>query len=147
MRIIKSLVLFSSICTWQAQAQEIPPNSGLNQITPNYQSKFFDTNLPEYYAVIFTIQLNEDNLDGYAIAEKKMQELSEKFDGYLGSESVDDGQGFSLFISYWRNLEDIERFKNIPIHVEFQDSGKHQWFKKYTIRVAHITKQYGGELK
>ena len=65
-----------------------------------------ETPRPPYFAVIFTsIRTEGDN--GYALMSDKMLVLARMQEGFLGYESARDETGIT--ISYWRNLESIQR--------------------------------------
>lgn len=92
-----------------------------------------------YYAVIFTsIKSDEDN--GYNEMSKKMVELVKKQDGFLGFESVREGIGIT--VSYWRDLESINKWKENIEHQVAQKLGKEKWYKNYTIRIAEVKREY-----
>jgi len=86
-----------------------------------------------YYAVIFTsIKSDEDN--GYNEMSKKMVELVKKQDGFLGFESVREGIGIT--VSYWRDLESINKWK---------ENIEHQVAQKYntpTKKTKNFLKKY-----
>ena len=90
---------------------------------------------PPYYAVIFTsIQTRSD--DGYKDTSKKMMELAQKQDGFLGVESARDELGIT--VSYWKDLASIEKWKNNSAHQVAQDKGRKEWYKCFTIRIAKV---------
>ena len=92
-----------------------------------------------YYAVIFTsIKSDEDN--GYNEMSEKMVELVKEQDGFLGFESVREGIGIT--VSYWRDLESINKWKENIEHQVAQKLGKEKWYKNYTIRIAEVKREY-----
>jgi len=100
---------------------------------------FFATTLePPYYAVIFTSLLTEDNR-GYGEMAQRMMELAQKQQGFLGVESVRDGLGIT--VSYWRDLESIERWKADAEHQLAQKLGKERWYAAYRIRIAKVEEE------
>jgi len=104
---------------------------------------FANTPKPPYYAVIFSSLKSEDN--GYGEMAKRMVELVENQDGFLGYESLRDENGFGITVSYWRDEESIKKWKNNLEHKEAQQKGKEVWYKKYKIRIATVEKEYGFE--
>jgi len=95
---------------------------------------------PPYYAVIFSsLKSNDDN--GYEEMAKRMVELVENQDGFLGYESLRDEKGFGITVSYWRDLESINKWKSNLEHKEAQHKGKEVWYKQYKIGVAKVEKE------
>jgi len=105
---------------------------------------FANTFKPPYYAVIFSSLKELDNL-GYEEMAKRMVELVENQDGFLGAESLRDSSGFGITVSYWKDLESIKKWKSNLEHLEAQQRGKELWYKKYKIRVAKVEREYGFE--
>jgi heme-degrading monooxygenase HmoA len=48
-----------------------------------------------------------------------------------------------LFVSYWREAEDIVRWKKVSEHLEAQRLGKSRWYGDYRIRIAKVERDYG----
>ncbi len=105
-------------------------------------SNIANTPKPPYYAVIFT-SLQTDDLEGYSETATRMVELAAVQTGYLGFESAREGLGIA--VSYWSDLESIRRWKQSAEHVIAQNSGREQWYKKYTIRICRVERQYSME--
>lgn len=98
---------------------------------------------PPYFAVIFTSKRTEVDLEYFEMAER-MEELSEKQEGFLGLESAQENVGIS--ISYWKNLESIQKWKDNLEHMEAQQKGKSTWYKSYKTRIAKVERDYGFEI-
>lgn len=99
-----------------------------------------------YYAVIFT-SLRKGEADGYNEMAEHMQKLSTQQEGYLGVQSVRGNDGIGITVSYWRNLEDIARWKSNTEHQEAQKQGKDQWYSGYEVRICRVEREYTfGEL-
>ena len=92
-----------------------------------------------YYAVIFTNELSEDT-EGYQEMADRMEELAKQQPGYLGFESARDGLGIS--ISYWENLEAIQKWKDNLEHLEAQTTGRQRWYQWYKTRICRIEREY-----
>ena len=105
---------------------------------------FANTPKPPYYAVIFSSLKELDNL-GYEDMAKKMVELVNNQEGFLGAESLRDSSGFGITVSYWRDLESINKWKSNLEHLKAQQKGKELWYKKYKIRIAKVEKEYSFE--
>ncbi len=103
-------------------------------------SRIADTPDPPYYAVIFS-SLQTSDLRDYAETAARMEELAERQPGYLGHESAREELGIT--VSYWRDLESIERWKTHAEHREAQRSGRERWYADYRIRIARVEREYG----
>jgi heme-degrading monooxygenase HmoA len=98
---------------------------------------------PPYYAVIFTSLLT-GNDRGYEKMAKRMMELAQEQEGFLGVESVRDELGIT--ISYWRDRESIERWKADAEHLEAQKLGQEKWYAAYRIRIAKVEEEKAYEM-
>ncbi|MCE8003158.1 antibiotic biosynthesis monooxygenase family protein [Billgrantia ethanolica] len=94
---------------------------------------------PPYYAVIFTsIRTEEDN--GYGLMAERMVELAAQQPGFLGIESARDELGVT--VSYWQDLESIQRWKQQVEHREAQRLGRSEWYAAYKVRIAKVEREY-----
>lgn len=100
---------------------------------------FANTPEPPYYAVIFTT-VKSANLEGYAEMNAAMFELAQQQEGYLGIESASAAIGIS--VTYWRSLEDIERWKNDSRHLVAQQKGYEQWYDAFFTRVCKVERAH-----
>lgn len=71
---------------------------------------------------------------------KKMVALAAKQPGYLGVESAREGIGIT--VSYWRDVESIQQWKNHAEHLQAQATGKSRWYEAYTTRIARVERDY-----
>jgi heme-degrading monooxygenase HmoA len=94
---------------------------------------------PPYYAVIFTSTRTSVE-DGYAEMATQMVELAQQQDGFLGVESARNEVGIT--VSYWRDLESIQNWKNQLDHLQAQEKGKSTWYENYTVRIALVEREY-----
>lgn len=97
---------------------------------------------PPYYAVIFSNTLS-DNTEGYADTAARMLELAALQDGFLGVESARDGLGIT--VSYWRDLDAIQSWKQDAEHTEARRLGRERWYSGFCTRIAKIERQYSFE--
>jgi heme-degrading monooxygenase HmoA len=95
---------------------------------------------PPYFAVIFSA-VTTDSLEGYAEMSAKMHELAAQIDGFLGIESA--GSTEEITVSYWRDLEAIQKWKNNADHQIAKEKGRKDWYKKYISRIAKVEREYG----
>ena len=78
---------------------------------------------------------------GYAAAAARMEELAAQQPGYLGIESARSGIGIT--VSYWSSEDDARGFKRVVEHVEVQRRGRTDWYQRYRVRVATVTREHG----
>ena len=91
---------------------------------------------PPYYASIFHYWLGED-LEGYPEMDEITMQLAQNTDGYLGYEShKSDGRG--SFISYWRDMDAIDRWRKNSTHIQAKSEGKKRWYKYYHSMIAKV---------
>lgn len=91
---------------------------------------------PPYYASIFHYLIGDD-LDGYAEMDELTLKLAMEIDGYLGHESHKaDGRG--SFISYWRDLDAIDRWRKNATHLQAKAEGIKRWYKYYHSMIAKV---------
>jgi heme-degrading monooxygenase HmoA len=93
---------------------------------------------PPYYAVIFT-SVKTDAPHYGAIAASVLEE-AKKQEGFLGIESARNEIGIS--VSYWRDMESIEAWKENTIHKHAQRFAK-EFYTYFRVRVCKVEKEYG----
>jgi heme-degrading monooxygenase HmoA len=96
---------------------------------------------PPYYAVIFT-SLRTDGDHGYAEASQRMLDLAATQPGYLGVDSARDPAGPGITVSYWRDEASIAAWKANADHTAVRDTGRAQWYERFTVRVARVERAY-----
>lgn len=94
---------------------------------------------PPYYAVIFTSELSED-IEGYNEMAQKMLDLVKEQEGFLGSESCRSGTGIT--ISYWKDMESINKWKENAKHTVAKKMGITRWYSHFFTRIACVEKDY-----
>lgn len=95
---------------------------------------------PPYYAVIFT-SVKTKNHDGYADTARRMMELVESQDGFLGVDSAREEVGIT--VSYWRDLESIAKWRNHAEHTLAREKGRREWYQSFSVRIAKVEREYG----
>ena len=99
---------------------------------------------PPYYAVIFTSIRTEGDC-GYAEMAGRMVELASQQDGFLGVESARNEIGIT--VSYWRDLESIQKWKGDAEHALAREKGRKEWYRAFKVRIAKVESDYGFESK
>ncbi|SFX80100.1 antibiotic biosynthesis monooxygenase family protein [Marinospirillum alkaliphilum] len=95
---------------------------------------------PPYYAVIFT-SLRTEGDKGYDAMSRKMVALAAEQPGFLGFESAREGVGIT--VSYWSDLESIQRWKANAEHQVAQQMGHQVWYSSFKTRIAKVERDYG----
>lgn len=95
---------------------------------------------PPYYAVIFT-SIRTETKEDYLGTAKRMVELAQLQDGYLGHESAREDLGIT--VSYWASLEAIRQWKMVSEHQIAQEKGKSLWYTAYKTRICLVERDYG----
>ena len=102
------------------------------------------TPMPPYYAVIFTsVRTESDN--GYAAMADKMMELAKSQSGFLGVESAREQLGIT--VSYWKDLESIQNWKDNLEHKVAQRKGNEAWYRQFTTRISKVERDYSFDIE
>lgn len=100
-------------------------------------TSFAVTPEPPYYAVVFSSQrIAEDR--GYAAVADRMVELAAKVPGFVGIESARGTDRFGITVSYWRDLEAVERWRTDIEHLAAQRRGRNEWYERFELRIAKV---------
>jgi heme-degrading monooxygenase HmoA len=99
---------------------------------------------PPYYAVIFS-STNTENSEDYSAMADLMVELATEQEWFLGVESARNELGIT--VSYWKDLESIQRWKENAEHSVAQARGRKEWYQSYKTRIAKVERDYGFEKK
>ncbi len=95
-------------------------------------------------AVIFiSTRTAEDDL-GYAEMSHAMEHLASRQPGYLGIDSVRDGAGKGITVSYWADEDSARVWKAVAEHVQAQEQGRSRWYAQYQVVVAEVIREYSG---
>jgi heme-degrading monooxygenase HmoA len=57
-------------------------------------------------------------------------------------ESARNAEGFGITVSYWANLEAMQRWKADAEHRLMQQQGP-RWYENYQVRIAKVEREYG----
>jgi heme-degrading monooxygenase HmoA len=94
---------------------------------------------PPYYAVIFTSVRNSGD-EGYSKMADRMVELASKQPGFLGVESAREQIGIT--VSYWKDLQSIQKWKENSEHKLAQKLGREIWYKSFEVKICRVEKAY-----
>ena len=95
-------------------------------------------------AVIFEVYPNAEGKDEYLEIAAGLREFLQDRDGFISIERfqslVDENKILSL--SFWRDEEAIQQWRNLLEHRSAQKKGKESLFDSYRIRVAEVVRDY-----
>lgn len=98
---------------------------------------------PPYHAVIFTsINADVDHTEHVALS-KRMLEIAQGMDGYLGMEAARNPDGTGVTAVYWRDEVSILAFARDPEHRVAKKKGREIWYSHYLIRICRVERDYG----
>ena len=100
-----------------------------------------NTPSPPYYAVIFT-SLKSQHQDGYDEMNERVFELVNRREGFLGSESFRNKDGFGVTNAYFKSREAILSWKKQQDHVQAQKLGREKWYDHYKVRICKVEHDY-----
>jgi heme-degrading monooxygenase HmoA len=88
---------------------------------------------PPYYAVVFTsINADVDHTE-HRETYKRMVELAQGYEGYLGIEPARNPDGSGVAVVYWKDHESILAFARDPEHMIAKRKGREIWYSHYMI--------------
>jgi heme-degrading monooxygenase HmoA len=94
------------------------------------------------FAVIFRATIASLD-DEYHQTAARMRTLAmEKYD-CVDFVSLMEGEQ-ELSISYWRNEEQMTRWKNDAEHLKAQEMGQNRWYRSYHVQVVRLIREYEG---
>ena len=92
-----------------------------------------------HYAVIFTAHKTVITED-YKAMSAALDVAIQKSPGYLGQDHV--GDHTTITVSYWKNLESIQIWRQHTEHLVAQRLGKQEWYDSYTVRICKVERAY-----
>ncbi|MER8912813.1 antibiotic biosynthesis monooxygenase [Mesorhizobium sp. M0761] len=96
-------------------------------------------------AVIFEVQPAEGKRDAYLGIAAELRPLLDGIDGFISIERfqslADPNRVLSL--SFWRDEEAVEAWRNTEEHRQAQKAGRGGIFAGYRLRIAHVLRDYG----
>ena len=96
-------------------------------------------------AVIFEVIPNEGQKDEYFKIAAALKPALEKIEGFISIErfqSINDPEKI-LSLSFWKDEESIQQWRNLEMHRWAQSKGRESIFKDYRLRIAVVSRDYG----
>lgn len=94
-------------------------------------------------AVIFEVCIKEGQEDAYLSQAKVLREFLDGVEGFISIErfrSLADPERL-LSLSYWSDLQAVERWRANADHAVAQVLGRDEIFSSYTIRTAEVIRE------
>ncbi|WP_316636251.1 antibiotic biosynthesis monooxygenase [uncultured Flavobacterium sp.] len=96
-------------------------------------------------AVIFEVIPNEGKKAEYLDIAASLRPELDNIEGFI---SIERFQSFSdpekvLSLSFWRDEESIQQWRNLEMHRHAQSKGRNEIFKDYHLRIATVVRDYG----
>ncbi|MDA6071616.1 antibiotic biosynthesis monooxygenase [Flavobacterium sp. AC] len=96
-------------------------------------------------AVIFEVIPNEGKKEEYLNIAASLRPELDHIEGFI---SIERFQSFSdpekvLSLSFWKDEESIQQWRNLEMHRHAQAKGKNEVFKDYHLRIATVVRDYG----
>lgn len=100
-----------------------------------------NTPKPPYFAVIFTSE-RKNNDPEYVDMNDMLEQAALDIDGFLGTESAREydanGSNLGISISYWRDEQAINTWRNHAKHKIAKGRGINDWYNAYSIRITEV---------
>jgi heme-degrading monooxygenase HmoA len=100
-------------------------------------------------AVIFEVHPAEGKVQEYLDIAAELKPLLQSIDGFISIERfsslVEEGKILSL--SFWRDEQALEEWRNLEAHRLAQEKGRAGVFADYRLRVASVSRDYGMETR
>jgi heme-degrading monooxygenase HmoA len=96
-------------------------------------------------AVIFEVVPHEAHRQDYLDAAARLRPHLEQMDGFISVERFESlvQPGKILSLSFWRDEEAVQGWRNFELHRKIQSSGRERLFEDYRLRVAAVLRDYG----
>ena len=96
-------------------------------------------------AVIFEVEPHDGKKDRYLDTAAELRPLLDEVDGFLSIERFASlvNPGKILSLSFWRDEQAIETWRQLERHRQAQVVSRNSLFKDYRLRVANVVREYG----
>ena len=96
-------------------------------------------------AVIFEVEPVDERQEEYLDVAAAMRPLVMEVDGFISVERFESlsNPGKLLSLSYFRDEEAVERWRQLSAHRSAQAKGRSGIFRDYRLKVAHVMRDYG----
>ncbi len=96
-------------------------------------------------AVIFEVEPKSSEMGNYLDIAATLKPELEKIDGFISVERFESltNKGKILSVSFFRDEEAVQAWRETEEHREAQSAGRNGVFKNYRLRVASVIRDYG----
>ncbi|TAH49833.1 MAG: antibiotic biosynthesis monooxygenase [Chloroflexota bacterium] len=96
-------------------------------------------------AVIFEVLPHPDQKQVYLDTAADLRRHLEQVDGFISIERFESltQPGKILSLSFWRDEQAVEQWRNLDVHRRAQSAGRQRIFADYRLRVAQVIRDYG----
>lgn len=96
-------------------------------------------------AVIFEVLPHPSGKQAYLDIAASLRPHLEEIDGFLSIERFESlsQPGKLLSLSYWRDEQAVQAWRNLEVHRQAQSDGRSSVFADYRLRVAEVIRSYG----
>ena len=96
-------------------------------------------------AIIFEVEPNAETTSTYFDMAADLKPVLEQMDGFISVERFESlmQPGKFLSLSFWRDEDAVQQWRNMEVHRQAQAAGREGVFKDYRLRVAHVLRDYG----
>lgn len=96
-------------------------------------------------AVIFEVLPHPDQKQVYLDIAADLRTRLEQVDGFISIERFESltQPGKILSVSFWRDEQAVEQWRNLDVHRRAQSAGRQCIFADYRLRVAQVIRDYG----
>jgi heme-degrading monooxygenase HmoA len=98
------------------------------------------TIIPKGSIIASFVYVKSNNLKGYKEMDDMTIKEVIKNEGYLGHEVFSKNEKY-IFISYWKDIKSIQKWKNNKLHIEAKKMGN-TWYKSYKIQISELQNNY-----
>jgi len=97
------------------------------------------------FAVIFEVKPKPGRRQDYLDIAAALRGDLEKIDGFISVERFESlaGDGKILSLSFWRDADAVQRWREHERHRRAQAKGRTEIFADYRLTVAEVARQYG----
>ncbi|MCG6877251.1 MAG: antibiotic biosynthesis monooxygenase [Betaproteobacteria bacterium] len=96
-------------------------------------------------AVIFEVKPNPGRRDAYLDMAARLRPFLAEVEGFISIERFESltEPGKMLSLSFWRDEESVQQWRNLEAHRKSQDQGRKAIFADYRLSVAQVIRSYG----
>ena len=96
-------------------------------------------------AVIFEVEPEAGRTPEYLEIAKDLLPIAQGIDGFISIERFESlvQPGRILSLSFWRDEDAVEEWRNVAEHRQAQRAGRNGIFADYRLRIASVIRDYG----